>query len=124
MLASDILNQCSSKRDVHQLDAAADAEDRGISAQRGVEEIDLELIPIGVDTIRRRVDVVVSIPRWIHVRPSAEKEAVNDCHEFIDGIALRRKNDCNAICGFDRSHIRCRHAISEESAVGEGIQLR
>ena len=63
MLGRDILNQCSSKRDVHELDAAANAEDRDTALQRCVEEIDLELITIRVDAIRRRVDVIVAVPR-------------------------------------------------------------
>jgi hypothetical protein len=78
MLGRDVLNQGASERDVHELDAAANAEDRDTTAQRGVEEIDFELIAIGVDSIGRGVDVVIPVPYWIDVRPSTQKEAVND----------------------------------------------
>ena len=74
MLGGDILNQCSPQRNVHDLDAAANAEDRDTTVQRRVEEIDFELIAIRIDAIRCRVDVIVAVPRWINVRPSTQEE--------------------------------------------------
>ena len=56
-------------------------------SQRRVEEIDFELITIRIDAIRRGVDVLVSVPRWIHVWPPAQEKAVDDRHEFVDDHA-------------------------------------
>jgi hypothetical protein len=44
MLGRDILDQCSPKRNVHDLDSAANAECRNTALQSRVEEIDFELI--------------------------------------------------------------------------------
>ena len=57
---------------------------RDTSSQRRVEEIDFELIAIRIDAIRRGVDVVVSVSRWIDVRPSTQEKAVDDRQEFVD----------------------------------------
>ena len=60
--------------DVHDLDSAANAED-GIPRRRAdVEEIDFELVTIRIDAIRCGVDVIISVPHWIDVRPSAQRE--------------------------------------------------
>jgi hypothetical protein len=105
------------------LDAAAHAEDRDTVTQCSVEQIHFELIAIRVNTIGRGVDVVVPIACWIDIRTSAQKEAVDDRHKVIYGIALWWQNDRNAPCGFHGTHVRRRHAIAQESAVGERVVL-
>jgi len=73
MLGGDILNQRSSQRNVHELDAAANAEDRNTPMQSGVEEIDFELIAVRINSIRCRVDVGVSVSRGIYIRPTTKE---------------------------------------------------
>src|SRR5215208_6973248 len=123
MLGGDVLNQRSSQPNVHDLDAAANAEDWNTLMQSGVEEINFELIADRINTIRRRVDVVVSVPCWIYVRPTTQKKAVNDRRQFADGITLWRQDNWNAPRGFHGSHVRRRHAIPQECAVGESVKL-
>ena len=95
----------------------------GHRTQRRVQEIEFELIAIGVDSIRSRMDVIVSVPNRIDVWPSAQQEAVNDRHEFVDGIPLWRQDYWNATCCFNSAHIWRGRAIAQERPVGERVLL-
>src|SRR5215207_10168856 len=77
MLGGDILNQRSSACDVHDLDPPANTKDRDAITERGVEEIDFELIAVRIDAIGRRVNVVVSVPDGIDIGSSTEEETID-----------------------------------------------
>ena len=105
MLGGDILNQCSPKRNVHDLDSAANAEGRDTTLQSRVEEIDFELITIRIDAIGGRVDVTIAVPLGINVWTSAQEKAVNDHHELVQRIVLWWQDDWNATRGLHCPHI-------------------
>src|SRR3954469_17198620 len=123
MLGRDILDQCSPKRNVHDLDSAADAEGWDTMFQSRVEEIDFELIAIRINAVRGRVDVAIAVAHGINVWPAAQEKTVNNRHEFVDRIVLWRQDDGNATRGLHCPHIWRAHAIPQKRAMGEGVQL-
>src|SRR5215212_2979926 len=89
MLGGDVLNQGSTECNIHDLDAAANAECRDTALERRVEEIEFKLITIWINAIGRRVDIPVSVSHRIHVGSPTQEEAVDDFHELVNRIALR-----------------------------------
>src|SRR3954451_11704296 len=105
MLGGDILNQCSPKRNVDDLESAANAEGRDTTLESRVEEIDFELITIKINAVGGRVDVAIAVPHWINVWPAAQEKTVNHRHEYVDRIVLWRQDDRNPTCGLHCPHI-------------------
>src|SRR3954452_8262475 len=105
MFRGDVLNKCSPECDVHDLDSAANAEGRDTTLQSRVEEIDFELITIGIDAVRGGVDVTIPVPPGIDVWASAQEKAVNDRHVLVYRIVLRWQDDWNAPRSLHCPHI-------------------
>lgn len=124
ILVRDVLEEGAAKGDVKDLDAAADAEEWQISGKGTCDEIKLELIAEGMDTIGCRMDKVLTEAGRSEVTAATQQEPVNETQQGIRVTLLRRKDDGNTSCGFDRRHVRDRHRVAGEGAVRECIHGR
>ena len=91
VLVGDVLDQRAAERDVDDLDAAADAEDRACRGRSAASnEIELELIALGIDAVGRLGGRRCRRSARIDVGAAAEEEAVDD---------VERASSTSSTCG-------------------------
>ena len=123
MLIGDVLNQRAAEGDIDDLDAATDAEDGDTKLDRGGKEIDFELVPFGIDTIRFWVNRGVAVPLWRDVGASAEQNAVHVCTSAFGGIDLRRQDHRQRRQRARRPARTARSGSSGETCHGRSVSI-
>lgn len=69
----DVLDERTPERDVEQLNAAANGENREIASDRVLDEPDFESIASGSNAVRFRVNGWCSVERWIDVATTGKE---------------------------------------------------
>ena len=114
--------QRSPERHVHDLHPATDAEGRYAQTVRRLEQLDLQLIAIGLDPVQAAVAGIAPISGRVDVAAAHEEEPIEGFEELLGGAVLAGGDDRGPGSGAAQAlDVRAGDAVSAVGPAGDTI---